>query len=94
MNGNFDLNQTLEQSTYILEKILIPLLPCRLIINKVYTCKSCESTIKVRCIITSIPVHVSKNGLYLERDLFDFFDQATSDLHCSTCKKSTIRHIE
>ncbi|CAM4769922.1 unnamed protein product [Rotaria magnacalcarata] len=91
---NFDLNQTLEQSTYILEKILIPLLPCRLIINKVYTCKSCESTIKVRCIITSIPVHVSKNGLYLERDLFDFFDQATSDLHCSTCKKSTIRHIE
>ncbi|CAF4583183.1 unnamed protein product [Rotaria socialis] len=91
---NFDLNQTLEQSTYILEKILIPLLPCRLIINKVYTCKSCESTIKVRCIITSIPVHVSKNGLYLERDLFDFFDQTTSDLHCSTCKKSTIRHIE
>ena len=88
------LNETPEKSFYILENILIPLLPCNIIINKVYSCKSCQSTIKIRSAITSIPVHVSKSGLYLERDLTDFFAPTSSDLLCSMCKKSTIRHIE
>jgi len=92
--SNDELNKSLDQSTYILEKILIPLLPCHLIINKVYICKSCQSTVKIRSTITSIPVSVSRSGLHLERDLCDFFTPTTSDLLCSLCKKPTIRHIE
>jgi hypothetical protein len=89
-----ELTASIDQSTYILEKILIPLLPCHLIINKVYVCKSCQSTVKIRSTITSIPVNVSKSGLHLERDLSDFFTPTASDMLCSLCNKPTTRHIE
>jgi ribosomal protein L37AE/L43A len=89
-----ELNQPREQSIYILENILIPFLPCHLIVNKVYTCANCQSTIKIRCTITSIPVNASRSGLYLERDLLDYFASTSSDLLCSKCNKPTIRRIE
>ena len=83
-----------EQSTYILNEIMIPLLPCRLIVDKVYQCKTCKSTTTMHFTFTSIPVSVSKNGLYLERDLIAFFGHTSSDLLCSSCNKPTTRHIE
>jgi len=55
---NNELNIPLDQYTYILEKISIPLLPCHLISNKVYIFKSCQSTVKIRSAITSVPVNV------------------------------------
>ena len=48
----------------------------------------------MRFTFTSIPISVSKNGLYLERDLMEFFRPVSSDLLCSLCNKPTIRHIE
>jgi hypothetical protein len=83
-----------QQSIYILEQILIPLLDCKIIAHKVYVCQSCKSEIKIRTTFTYIPVNVNKNGLHIERDLLTFFGPMTSDLLCSACNKPTIRHIE
>ncbi|CAF4803751.1 unnamed protein product [Rotaria sp. Silwood1] len=83
-----------EQSMYILENILIPLLHCNIIGYKVYVCHSCKSETKVRVIITHIPVNISKTGLYIEHELLTFFGPMTSDVLCSACGKSTVRHIE
>jgi hypothetical protein len=82
------------QSMYILEKILIPLLDCHIIGNKVYICQLCKSETKIRATFTYIPVHVNKTGLYIERELLTFFGPTTSDILCSACDKPTIRHIE
>lgn len=92
--SNDDISKTSDQSIYILEHILVPFFSCELIINGVYECRNCQSTIKIRSLITSIPVHVSKNGFSLERGLIDFFSATSSDLRCSVCNKFTIRHIE
>jgi hypothetical protein len=83
-----------EQSTYILEKILISLLDCNIIANKVYVCESCKSKIKMRIIFTQIPIHINKNGLYIEHELVTFFSPTITDVICSACGKPTIRHIE
>ncbi|CAF1463632.1 unnamed protein product, partial [Rotaria sp. Silwood1] len=83
-----------EQSMYILENILIPLLHCNIIGYKVYVCHSCKSETKVRVIIIHIPVNISKTGLYIEHELLTFFGPMTSDVLCSACGKSTVRHIE
>jgi hypothetical protein len=91
---NNELNKPNQLSIYILEKILIPLLPCHLMIRKVYECASCQSSVKVHSTITSIPVNVSRSGLHLEQDLFNFFAPTVSDMLCSSCKKSTTRSIE
>lgn len=90
-NEQQDLNK---QSTFILENVFIPLLPCRLIIEKVYECRSCQSNVKIRSTITSIPVSISRSGLDLTHDLFNFFSSTSSDLNCSICKRPTTRHIE
>ena len=69
-------------------------IPCRLIIEKVYECRSCQSNVKIRSTITSIPVSISRSGLDLTHDLFNFFSSTSSDLNCSMCKRPTTRHIE
>ncbi|CAF4164381.1 unnamed protein product [Rotaria sp. Silwood2] len=81
-------------STFILEHILIPLLPCTLIVDKVHACKQCEFVTKRRTTISSIPVHVLKTGLNLEQQLYSFFSPMLSDLLCFSCKTPTTRHIE
>ncbi|CAF3205771.1 unnamed protein product [Rotaria sp. Silwood2] len=91
---NYEINQPLEQSSFILEKILIPLLPCHMVVNKIHVCNRCKSTTKVRSTITSIPINSSSTGLYLERDLFSYFSPTQSDLLCSICNIPTIRHME
>jgi hypothetical protein len=83
-----------QQSRYILEQILTPLLDCKIIGYKVYVCKSCNSEVTIRTTFTCIPVVVSKTGLHIERDLLAFFGTVTSDLLCSTCGKPTLRHIK
>jgi hypothetical protein len=90
-----DEQQNLDkQSNYILDNVLIPLLPCHLIIEKVYECRSCQSSVKIRSTITSIPVSISRGGLDLTHDLFNFFSSTSSELNCSICQRSTTRHIE
>jgi hypothetical protein len=83
-----------EQSLYILETILIPLLDCNIIANKTHLCRSCKSEVKFRVTFAYIPVNINKAGLHIEHELLTFFSPTTSDLLCSTCNKPTIRHIE
>jgi hypothetical protein len=83
-----------EQSIYILEQILVPLLDCKIIGYKVYECQSCKNEIKIRSIFTYILVNVNKTDLHIERELHTFFGPMTSDLLCSVCSKPTICHIE
>ncbi|CAF0902184.1 unnamed protein product [Adineta steineri] len=83
-----------ECSTFILEHILTPLLPCNLIVNKVYTCKACEIVVRRRSVVKSILVNVLQTGLHLEHDLYRFFAPTTSDLLCVLCNQATVRHIE
>lgn len=89
-----ELNDFSQRSTFILEHILIPLLPCYLIVNKVYLCKTCQSTVKMRATITSIPVNVIRSGLHLENALHAFFAPTASDIVCVSCNQTTVRHIE
>jgi hypothetical protein len=84
----------LQQSTFILEQILIPLLDCNLIVNKIHSCKSCQRSVTLRITIPSIPISVLRTGLNLERELQSFFAPTISDLLCSLCGNATIRHIE
>ena len=86
-----DLDQ---QSVYIMEQILTPLLDCEIFGYKVYTCPSCKGEVKMRTTIRCIPVTISRTGLHIERDLLGFFGATTSDILCSTCNQPTIRHIE
>ena len=83
-----------KQSNYILDNVLIPILPSRLIIEKIYECRNCQSNVKIRSMITSIPVSISRGGLDLTHDLVKFFSSTSSDLNCSVCKRPTTRHIE
>ncbi|CAF4192665.1 unnamed protein product [Adineta steineri] len=97
--NNFSLlidnfNDISQQCKFILERILLPFLPCDLIVNKVYTCSTCETTKTIRDTIRSIPVNVLRTGLHLEHDLFAYFAPTLSDLLCESCKKATTRHIE
>ncbi|CAF1488393.1 unnamed protein product, partial [Adineta steineri] len=97
--NNFSLlidnfNDISQQCKFILERILLPFLPCDLIVNKVYSCSTCETTKTIRDTIRSIPVNVLRTGLHLEHDLFAYFAPTLSDLLCESCKKATTRHIE
>jgi ribosomal protein L37AE/L43A len=83
-----------QHSIFILEHILIPLLPCKLIVNKVYECKKCQHTITIRATIASIPINVLRTGLHLEHDLQAFFAPTISDILCKSCNQTTVRHIE
>ena len=83
-----------EQNTFILEQILIPLLPCHMLVHKVYTCKDCQYTVRMCATITSVPVNVLRSGLNLEHQLPAFFSSNLSDLLCLSCNQPTVRHIE
>ncbi|CAF4240803.1 unnamed protein product [Rotaria sp. Silwood2] len=89
-----ELPESSERSAYILEQILIPLLPCHLLVNKIYSCKYCDSKVKMQMTITSIPVNTTKTGLNLEHLIYSFFLPTQSDFLCSLCNKPTIRNIE
>ncbi len=89
-----NLNNISEQCRFILEQILIPLLPCHFVVNKIYSCSSCETTQKICCTISSIPVNVLRSGLHLEHDVHAYFAPTSSDIPCAICKKSTTRNIE
>jgi hypothetical protein len=91
---NEEMKDTNEQSRFILEQILIPLLDCNIIANKIYVCKSCKSEIKMRMIFTHIPININNSGLCIKRELRTFFSPAISDILCAACGKSTIRHIQ
>ncbi|CAF0802050.1 unnamed protein product [Rotaria sordida] len=91
---NIQLNDPFEQSSFILENILIPLLPCQMIIYKIHECNRCKLTTKIRSSITSIPINSSTTGLYLEQNLFAYFAPTQSDLVCSNCNTATMRRIE
>lgn len=87
-------NDITEQCKYILERILLPLLPCELIVDKIYSCNTCETTKRIRETIYSIPVNVLRTGLHLEHDFYTYFSPISSDIQCESCKRATIRHIE
>ncbi|CAF1441600.1 unnamed protein product [Adineta ricciae] len=89
-----DINGLAQRSTYILEHILLPLLPCHLIVDKIYSCKTCEFTMSKRDLIGYIPINIFGAGLQLEHDLYSYFAPVTSDLPCPLCGDLTIRHIE
>lgn len=83
-----------KQSNYILDNVWMPLLPSHLIIEKVYECRNCQSNVKIRSMITSIPVSISRGDLDLTHDLVYFFSSTSSGLNCSVCRRPTTRHIE
>lgn len=89
-----EINDLGQRSAFILEHILIPLLPCSLIVNKVYSCKNCQSMMKKRATIKSIPINVVRTSLLIEHDLHAFFAPTISDIICTSCSQPTIRHIE
>jgi len=82
-----------QQSTFILEKILLPLLPCQLVVNKIYSCNACEKKMTIKTTITSIPINIHRNGLHLDNDINAFFGRSPSDILCTFCNKPTTRHI-
>ena len=73
--ANDDINDVSHRCIFILEQILIPLLPCQIVVKKIYSCTSCQSTFSVYDTVTSIPVNVLRTGLHLEHDLQAFFHQ-------------------
>ena len=83
-----------ERSIFILERILVPLLPCQLVINKVYCCKQCKSTMKIVSSINSISINVVRSGLHLEHELHSFFSPTISDIPCASCGKPYVRHVQ
>ncbi|CAF3829497.1 unnamed protein product [Rotaria sordida] len=87
-------NEIFESCTFMLENILIPLLPCKLIVDKVHICEYCQFTIKMRMTVTSIPIRALRTGLHIEHQLSGFFGPIPSDLLCSVCNKQTTRHLE
>ena len=89
-----DFNDVSYQCKFILEKILVPFLPCALVIDKVYTCGNCQFTKKVRETINYIPVNILRTGLHLEHALLSYFAPTSSDIMCKSCRKATCRHIE
>ena len=89
-----ELNDLTERSAFILEQILIPILPCTLVVQKIYSCKHCETAVRMYMTLSSIPVSVLQSGLHLEHQLFSFFSKNSSDIPCSLCNRHTIRHIE
>ncbi|CAF3514356.1 unnamed protein product [Rotaria sp. Silwood1] len=91
---NIKLNDAFEQSSFILEYILIPVLPCQMIICKIHECSRCKLTTKIHSIITSIPINISVTGLSVEKNLFAYFAPTQSDLVCSNCNTATMRRIE
>ena len=70
------------------------MLPCNLVAHKVYSCKFCDSEIRMQTTLSSILVHTLRSGLRLEHRLFSFFSKNPSDLLCSICNRQTFRHIE
>ena len=82
-----NVNNISEQCRLLLEQTLVPILPCNFIVNKIYSCSSCEITKKVCCTISSIPVNVLRSGLHLEHDIYAYFAPTSSDIPCATCKK-------
>ena len=64
-----------ERSSFILEELLIPMLPCNLVAHKVYSCKFCDSEIRMCTTLSSILVHTLRSGLHLEHQLFSFFSK-------------------
>ena len=89
-----EIDDVSERSSLILEQLLIPMLPCNLVAHKVYSCKSCDSEIRMQTTLSSIPVQTLRSGLHLEHQLFSFFSKNPSNLLCSICNRQTIRHIE
>jgi hypothetical protein len=89
-----DITDVSHRCVFILEHILIPLLPCHIIVNKIYSCRNCQSIVNIHNTVTSIPVNVLRTGLHLEHDLHGFFASNTSDILCTSCNKSTTRHVE
>ncbi|CAF4999893.1 unnamed protein product, partial [Rotaria sp. Silwood1] len=87
-------NSFQQQSTFILEKILTPLLPCHLVVNKIYSCSNCEKKMKIKNTITSIPINIHRTGLHLNNDINSFFERSPSDILCTSCSKPTTRHID
>ncbi|CAF1368369.1 unnamed protein product, partial [Rotaria sordida] len=88
------LLDSFQQSTFILEKILIPLLPCHLVANKIYSCSTCEKKMKIKTTITSISINIHRSGLHLNNDINSFFGRSPSDIICTSCSKPTTRHID
>ena len=83
-----------EISTFILERILVPLLPCQLLIKNVYSCQYCKMILNKISSISSLSVNVIQSGLHLEHELHSFFSPIISDIQCSSCRKPYMRHIE
>ncbi|CAF4732383.1 unnamed protein product [Rotaria sp. Silwood1] len=90
----FELNDPSERSSFILEQILVPIMPCSLVVQKIYSCKHSLSTVKIYMTLSSILVNVIRSGLHLEHQLFSFFSKNSSDLLCKLCNRETIRHID
>ena len=74
-----EIDDVSERSSFILEQLLIPMLPCNLVAHKVYSCKFCDSEIRIQTTLSSIPVHTLRSGLHLEHQLFSFFSKNPSD---------------
>ncbi|CAF4582667.1 unnamed protein product, partial [Rotaria magnacalcarata] len=87
-------NDPSERSSFILEQILVPIMPCSLVVQKIYSCKHCLCAVKMYMTLSSIPVNVIRSGLHLEHQLFSFFSKNSSDLLCKLCNRETIRHID
>lgn len=83
-----------DRSNFILEHILMPLLPCQMVVNTILSCKYCQSVKKKTLSITSIPVNIVRSGLHLEHEIHSFFTPTLSDMPCITCGKICVRHIE
>lgn len=83
-----------ERSNFILERMLVPLLPCQMVVDTIFSCKSCQSVRKKTSSINSIPVNIVRSGLHLEHEIHSFFAPTLSDMPCMSCGKSCVRHIE
>lgn len=83
-----------EMSTFILEQILVPSLPCEILIKNVYFCKYCKMTLSIISSISWLSANVIQSGLHLEREIHSFFSRKISDMACSSCGKPYMRHTE
>lgn len=76
----------IEQTNFILQNILIPVIDHSIAALKTYHCPSCKSTIMSHVNLNHITINVTDNHLHLERQLKYFFNGVTmTDHKCLKC---------